>query len=135
MTTSRAKGRVFLSHSHQDDELARDLARRLRKAGLDPLLDVADLPAASDRRKKLREQIRDVDALLFLVTPAALRSGWMVVELGMADGFERIIVPVTAGLKPLDLPAPFQTYQTVPFDEVDEAISSLAEQLTAGAKE
>jgi hypothetical protein len=131
----RTKSRVFVSHAHQDEELARDLARRLRKAGLEPFLDVADVPAGSDRKKKLHEQIRDADALLFLLTPAALRSGWMTVELGMADGFERIVVPVTAGLKPLDLPAPFQTCQTVPFDEVDEAIRTLAEQLTAGAKD
>jgi hypothetical protein len=135
MTAARTKGRVFISHSHQDDELARDLARRLRKAGLEPLLDVTDISAGSDRKKKLREQIREADALLFLITPAALRSGWMMAELGMAEGFERIIVPVTAGLKSVDLPAPFQTYQAVPFDEVDGAISMLAEQLTGAARD
>ncbi len=135
MTPVRTIGRVFISHSHQEDDLARDLARRLRTAGLEPLPDLTDIPAASDRRKKLRERIREADAILFLVTPAALHSGWMITELGMAEGFDRIIVTVTAGLKPLDLPAPFQTYQAVPFDEADVAIRMLAGQLTAAAKD
>jgi hypothetical protein len=29
MTATRTKGRIFISHSHQDDELARDLAPRV----------------------------------------------------------------------------------------------------------
>jgi len=48
----------------------------------------------------------------------------------MAEGFERLIVPVTAGLKSRDLPAPLQTYQVAPFDRVDGAIRMLAERLT-----
>ena len=54
----------------------------------------------------------------------------MMTELGMAEGFERVILPVTAGVKPSDLPAPLQTYQAVPFDQVDDAIQSLCEKLT-----
>lgn len=58
----------------------------------------------------------------------------MMAELGLAEGFERLIVTVTAGLKAVDLPAPFQTYQAVPFDEVDGAIRMLGEQLMAAPK-
>ena len=59
----------------------------------------------------------------------------MMTELGMAEGFERIIVPVTAGLKPRDFPAPLQTYQVVPFDRVDDAIRILSEQLATAMKD
>jgi hypothetical protein len=41
MTTARAPGRVFMSHSHKDNELVRDLVRRFQAAGLNP----HDLPA------------------------------------------------------------------------------------------
>ncbi len=132
MPTERAAPRVFISHSRQDEELARDLARRLRGAGLVPVVDWSDL-AAGDWKKWVREQIRGADAMLILVTPAALNSAWTMAELGMAEGFERVILPVTAGLKPSRLPAPLQTYQAIPFDEVDAAIKRLSEQLTAAA--
>ncbi len=135
MTKSRATGSVFISHSHQDNELVRDLARRLREAGLQPFVDFTELPVGADWKKTVREQIRSADAVLILVTPASLKSPWMMTELGMAEGFERIIVPVTAGLKSCDLPAPLQTYQIAPFDQVDDAIHMLSERLTTAAKD
>src|SRR5437762_1371747 len=100
MATARATGSVFISHSHEDNELVRDLARRLREAGLKPLVEFADLPIGADWKKTVREYIRAADAVLILLTPAALRSAWTMAELGMAEGFERIVLPVTAGLKP-----------------------------------
>ncbi len=125
--------RVFISHSHRDDELVRDLARRLHGAGLIPVVDWTALPVGKDWKKTVREQIRGADAMLILVTPAIQSSAWMMAELGMAEGFERIILPVTVGLKPSDLPAPLQTYHTAPFDEVGAAINRLSKKLTAGA--
>ena len=135
MTTARATGSVFISHSHQDNELVRDLVRRLRAAGLKPFVDLADLPVGADWKKTVREQIHAADAMLILVTPAALKSAWMMTELGMAEGFERIVLPVTAGLKPCDLPGPLQTYQVAPFDEVDGVINLLCERWTTAAND
>ncbi len=141
--TSRPKATVFISHSHEDNELVRDLARRLRDAGLNPLVDFADLtsggglrgPVWMDWKKKVPDQIRAADAVLMLVTPAALKSAWMMRELGMAEGLERVVLPLTAGVKPRDLPAPLQSYQVTPFDEADRAINTLSESLTPAAKE
>jgi hypothetical protein len=133
MTTARTTGKVFISHSQQDNELARDLARRLERVGLKPMV-LPDIPTG-DWKKMLREQIRQADAMLILVTPAALDSDWVMAELGMAEGFERIILPVTAGLKRQDLPGPLRTYQVTPFDEVDKVIDALSEKLTAAATE
>lgn len=135
MTKSPATGSAFISHSHQDNDLVRDLARRLRDAGLQPFVDFTDLPIGADWKKTLRKQMRSADAVLMLITPASLKSPWMMTELGMAEGFERIIVPVTAGLKSRDLPAPLQTYQVAPFDQVDGAIRMLAERLTTAAND
>ena len=134
MARSRPTGSVFISHSHQENELVRDLARHLRDAGLKPLVDFTDLPLGADWKKRVRERIREADAILILVTPAALKSDWMMAELGMAEGFDRVILPVMAGLKPRDLPAPLQTYQITPYDEVDRSINSLAENLTPASK-
>src|SRR5260370_19901250 len=135
MAICRATGSVFISHSHQDDELVRDLARRLRDAGLKPFVDFTELPLGANWKKTVREQIRAADAVLILVTPAALKSAWTMTELGMAEGFERAILPVTVGLKPRDLPAPLRTYQATPFDEVDAAINMLSERLTTAAND
>src|SRR5208282_3709460 len=111
MPTARANATAFISHSHKDDELARDLARRLRESGLKPVVDLGDLPPGVEWKETVHKQIRAADAILMLVTPAALKSGWMMTELGMAEGFDRVVVPVTAGLKRRDLSAPLRDYR------------------------
>ena len=131
MKTSQATGCVFVSHSGQDNELVRDIARRLRDAGLKSFVDFEAVPNVAARKRRLRERLRKADAVLILVTPATLlRSSWTMTELGMAEAFDRIILPVMAGLNPRDLPAPLQSYQAVPFDQLDQAISKLSERLT-----
>ena len=129
MKTHRATGSVFISHSHKDKDLVRDIARRLRTVGLEPFIDIDDLPTGAHWKKILLERLRDADAVLVLLTPAALESPWSVTEVGMAEGFDKVILPVTAGLEPQRLPAPLQSYQVVPFDELDGAISKLAQKL------
>jgi hypothetical protein len=129
MKTSQATGCVFISHSGQDNELVRDIARRLRDAGFKPFVDFEGVSAVGERKRILRERLREADAMLVLVTPAALKSPWMMAELGMADGFDRIIVPVMAGLQTTDIPAPLRSYQAVPFDQLDGAINELSERL------
>jgi hypothetical protein len=135
MTKSRPTPGVFISHSHQDNELVRDLARRLGDAGLRAFVDLTDRPAGADWKRTVRQHIRSSDAVLILLTPATLKSPWMLTELGMAEGFERLIVPVTAGLATRDLPALLQTYPVAPFDQVDSAIRMLCERLTTAAKD
>ena len=54
MTIARDMGRVFISHSHRDDELVRDLARRLRGAGFKPIVDYGEPPVGTDRKKSTR---------------------------------------------------------------------------------
>jgi hypothetical protein len=121
--------RIFIIHSQQDKELVRDMERRLRVAGLEPC-GVGEIAAIDGRKKALRDLLRNADAVLVLVTPAALTSPWVMTELGMAEGFDKPIVPVTAGLESHGLPAPLASYQVVPFDELDGAISELARRLS-----
>jgi TIR domain len=130
MTTQRATGRIFIIHSQKDKELVRDMERRLRIAGLEPFGVPDGIPAGGEWKKALLDRLRKADAVLALVTPAALDSPWIMAELGMAEGFDKLIVPVTAGLEPHRLPAPLASYQAVPFDQLDAAISELARRLS-----
>ncbi len=123
--------RIFLSYAHKDRELARDVRRRALAAGLETFfVDVDDVAAGMEWKKVLREQLRQADAVLALVTPAALASPWTVTELGMAEGLDIPIVLVTAGLEPSGIPAPLVSYPCFPFDQLDGVLSKLAQQPT-----
>jgi len=78
MKTESVTPRVFLSYSSRDRELGRDVARRLQAAGLGPVPDVEAVPAAADYGQVLQDLIGGADAVLLLITPAALESGWVM---------------------------------------------------------
>jgi hypothetical protein len=133
MTPTQSAKRVFVSYTRQDQDLARDIARRLRSAGLEPWIDLS-LSAGENWARRLGGAIRDSDAVIFLLTPAALASEWTVYELGLADAADKVIVPVVAGLGDQPLSPVLKAYQLVPYDRLDAAISELARRLTgAGA--
>lgn len=128
MKTQRATGRIFIVHSSKDMELVRDMERRLRAVGLEPMGVMEHVSAVAPRKKVLLDRIRKADAVLALITPSALDSSWTVTELGMADGFDKPVLLVIAGPVPR-LEGPLATYQSVPFDQLDGAISELSQRL------
>jgi hypothetical protein len=96
-----------------------------------PVLSVESSASPGEFRRQLRERLQDVDAVLLLVTPAALESGWVMVAVGMAEGLEKPVVPVTAGLEPEELPpGPLSSYQAVTYDRLDEGIAELMRRLS-----
>jgi hypothetical protein len=134
MSTAQSTKRVFISHSMKDQELARDIARRLRAAGLDPV-DSSSLPRGVEWGKGLLQAILSADAVLFLVTPSALDSPSTVYEAGVAYGADKAIILVVAGVGKRALPEPMARYQAVPYDRLDSAISDLAQRLANGEKD
>lgn len=127
MPKSLTTHRVFISHGNKDNELVRDIARRLRLAGLEPDVVPGDVAVGGSLKNAIREGIREADVVLFLLTPESLASDWTMIELGFAEGFDRPVIPVTVGINKRDLPAPLKTYKTVPFDRLDGTIRKLAE--------
>ncbi len=63
-----------------------------------------------DNVNDLRSDIRHADIVIGLVTPAGLRSGWVLMELGAAWGAEKKTCPVLAGSVSFEnIPGPLQT--------------------------
>src|SRR5262245_27308235 len=119
MTLTTKVASIFLSHTEDDAELARDIARRLKLAGLEPITAARSDRGGYKSRELLRRQIADAEAVFILATPAALTSDWLLYENGMAEGLEKHVFVITAGVRQKQLPAPMQSRTIVPFDRLD----------------
>lgn len=125
--------RVFISHSHNvaDRELYRDVARRLKSAGLEPVVVKAKAALEKGHLRSIRQAISQSEEVLFLLTPAALENSWPLVELGAAEGMEKEVLLVLFGLSKKQLPAPFRDYEPVPYDRLEKAIGRMSRRLNS----
>ena len=139
---------AFLSYARADGgDRARRLLAALRDARREPWLDSEEMVAGTDWRKSVRQAIRDSEALILLVTPAAMASNAVTMEIEEALRLHKNIIPVLGPeTGPAQLPQALGALQRVDFrgdetrafaqvltgldhgwDEVDTAIARLVD--------
>lgn len=86
---SSSTKRIFLSHSHKDQVLAKGLKNYLQSLGIDLYIDWLDssMPAVTSRdtATQLKKRIKDSHHVLVLATDSAINSRWVPWEIGVAD--------------------------------------------------
>jgi hypothetical protein len=96
MQMSRVEPRVFLSYSHRDQPIARELGRELAERGATVWIDQEMLALGDRLPERITEAIRNSDLFLLLVSPASAQSDWLRQELEIAlAGVNRTrVIPV-----------------------------------------
>lgn len=94
---------AFLSHSHEDRELALGLQVRCQEEGWKIYVDWQDtaMPAIPSREtaELIKSRIRQLTWFLFLATPHSMASKWCPWEIGFADSAKpanRILIVPTS---------------------------------------
>ena len=98
---------VFLSHSHADKKLVRNLASKLKENKIKVWLDEAELKFGDSLIQRLRKAIDSVDLLLVVISKSSVASSWVEKEVEIAMNEEidnkRIkVVPVV--IEDVELP-------------------------------
>ena len=112
-TTSHQGLLVFISHSSEDETLAKALIYLLKSAiGLTAnqircsSVDGYRLSVGVDTEEKIREEINAARIVIGLITPNSLASHFVMFELGARWGGNLFVAPLLAGVEPRDLRAP-----------------------------
>lgn len=110
---------VFVSHASADKEsFVRELVDRLRGSGIDAWIDEQQL-LAGDSLPRLPERIAESDAIVIVLSEAALERPWVRNEIESAvyqhvENEKRIIPILLGGLQPHEIPAALQPLLCVP---------------------
>ena len=90
--------KVFISHSKCDNDIARDLADQLTKAGLEVWRWDDEIFPGDNVSKKLGEAMENSELFVVLVTERALESSWVQQEIQWAlTNYKGRVVPVFMG--------------------------------------
>jgi len=97
---------IFISYARSDSSaLADELVAGLELAGFRPFLDRQDIAAAEDWEARLGALILGADTVVFILSPAAVRSERCTWEVERADELGKRLIPVQgAGVPEAEVP-------------------------------
>lgn len=96
--------KVVFSYSRKDSLKVRGLVDSLRSQGIDPFLDIEDIPPGVDWEKCLEQAISNAYAILFALSESSLASPICQWELQIAIDAEVAIIPVVFNQEDLVIP-------------------------------
>lgn len=86
--------RVFLSYSHPDSEIVRQIATVLDEAGIEHFLDRKDIGWGDAITESVQEALHSCTHLLVVISPASLKSQWVPFEIGHALATGKRVLPM-----------------------------------------
>lgn len=115
---------LFISAKHKDLDLARDLAKRLEKAGLKVIKPVESIDDADDFKSRI-SSMKKAEEILVLVTVNSVTSKGLLFEMGAATSLEKRLTPIILGVEPRNLPPIIKEMEYVKYGDMDRFISKL----------
>ena len=91
---------VFISYASEDKELAKKLSRSLESVGLGVWLDESHIMPGDNWAEKISQALKESQAMVVLVSPAAVNSEWVRREIEFALGAKEYsgrLLPVFVG--------------------------------------
>lgn len=86
--------KIFISHSSKDKWAARRISEDLILLGAQTYLDEKDIETGQSIDLSIRKNLKDCDDFLIILSPASLKSEWVLLELGGALALEKKIIPI-----------------------------------------
>jgi hypothetical protein len=96
--------KVFISHSSTDRWIARQICHQLEAMEIEAFLDEKDIETGDSINDSIQAHLADCDEILLLLSPASLKSDWVLIELGGAKALKKRLVPILLHVGPNELP-------------------------------
>jgi hypothetical protein len=122
--------KVFISSTSKDIDLAQDLARRLKTAGI----DVNALETATAREtisSKINRDLSQADEVFVILTDESVNNSNLMFELGVASSLRKRVTPIIVGLKPGNVPSLIKSLSYIKYPDLERYIARLERRVKA----
>jgi WD40 repeat protein len=124
---------LFISYSRKDKSFVQKLQPALEAEGQSLWLDWKDIPLTADWRAEIRQGIQEADAVIFTMSPDFLESRECMIELEIAQEFNKRLIPlVYRDIKATAVPSALTSLNWIFFrenDDFDGALKALIQAL------
>ena len=108
--------KIFISHSSRDKWAARRISAEIEQLGADTFLDEKDIETGESIDESISVHLKDSDELLVLLSPASVKSDWVLVEVGGAKALGKRLVPILFYLGANEIPSPISKHFLIPLE-------------------
>jgi hypothetical protein len=125
--------RLFISHSHKDNWIAKQLARLIEERGkgrIRVFLDEKDIEAGQSIADSIRASIERCDEFVVLLSRYSKDRPWVLIEMGAAWGLKKPIVAIIDKIAPKEMPDIVSPYKAVDLNDSDQYIGQLLKRVT-----
>ena len=119
--------KVFISFANKDATYANLLATTLKKKGINVFDPSYSLVAGTNWEENLREELKESDAVIALISDNWTQSHNAAFEYGAASVLDKKIIPVVIDDIKSDIPIDLKRFVTV--NAKDEDLESVARQV------
>lgn len=111
--------KVFISHTAAEADLPflNEILKRSATMGVQCYMAQHDTQAGTSLKDKLRQQIVECNCVLAFITKSSINSDWVKVEMGIAEGLQKLVIPVLENGVPC--PSYLLGKEYIPFDPAD----------------
>ena len=128
--------KVFISSTHKDLSVAREVAEQLEKLGLKVYSVERNAQAGDSILTKAKQSLSNADEVFLIVTNNSVNSQGLASEMGLAFSLSKHVTPVVKGLKKNELPLLLQHMKYVRYEELPKYLTQVAKRASAaGAAE
>lgn len=117
--------KIFISYSSSDRWVAKQLFQVLENEGHQPILDEKDIRSGDSITEWIRTGLGKCDDFLLLLSPTAIKSQWVLVELGGALALDKRVIPVLLSVAVNELPDPIANHLARDINDFDRYLQEI----------
>ena len=129
---------VFISHSTKDRWIARQLAALIEQKGkrlnVKAFLDAKDIEGGDSIHEAIRQNLRECDELVVLLSPYSINRPWVLIEVGAAWALGKRVIAIIDKVTPQEMPDILSHQKALDLNEFDEYLEQLLARARGGKK-
>jgi hypothetical protein len=124
--------KVFISHSSKDKWAARRISKDLVGLGAATFLDEKDIRTGESIDESIKMHLKECDEFLILLSPASIKSPWVLIEIGGAIALEKKLVPILLYIGANEIPHPISKHLARDINELEKYYEEVKENIKTG---
>ena len=129
VTRKQSPYRVFISHATHDKWISKILCEKLEETGADTFRDDRDIEGGDSIPDVILSEIRSCDEIVVLLTPESVQRQWILVEIGIAIGVERRIIPLFYHIDTEQIPDIIKSRRGLDLNDLDGYLTDLSKRM------